>query len=162
MCVPPDEILKYQAYVSSVARSLLSDEHSAEDLAQRTLLYALERPPHSKQAVRSWLYLVLRNLAINAHKSRQRRLDHEILAARPATFREPDRAAEKECRARIRTLVESMDDPYRTVISLYYLESLGTREIANALSVPVSTIKTRLRRGRGLLTRAAKRLRPCS
>ena len=45
-------------------------------------------------------------------------------------------------------LVLSLREQYRQCLYLFYYEDYGIREIAEALEIPVNTVKTNLRRGR--------------
>ena len=44
--------------------------------------------------------------------------------------------------------LKSIDEKYRLVIMLYYVEGFKTSEISQILDVPESTVRTRLSRGR--------------
>ena len=45
-------------------------------------------------------------------------------------------------------LLKSMDEKYRTLLILYYVEGFNTREIAELLELNEHTVKTRLVRAR--------------
>lgn len=50
--------------------------------------------------------------------------------------------------AEFRTVLDSLDEPYRLVLLLYYGEELRVREIGTILGLPDEAVKSRLRRGR--------------
>lgn len=151
MKVSIDEVLKHRGFIESRARALSSDEHEAEDLTQRTLLYALERPPKSSFALRTWLRLVVRHLAINSRVSRRRQLEREHRVARESDLGEVSHAPSMEQSSEVIRCVEALHEPYRTVITQHYLEGHNTSQIASRLGIPVGTVKSRLRKGRELL-----------
>lgn len=49
--------------------------------------------------------------------------------------------------------LESLDEKYRLIMLLYYVEGFKTGEIGDILSMPESTVRTRLARGRQRLAR---------
>ena len=49
-------------------------------------------------------------------------------------------------------LIKDMDEKYRIVLLLYYLEGFNTREIAVILDMNEKTVQTRLARGRKLFS----------
>ena len=51
----PEQLLTHIGFVKSLAKSLVLDEHRATDIAQNTLLAALENPPAEGRPVRAWL-----------------------------------------------------------------------------------------------------------
>lgn len=58
------------------------------------------------------------------------------------------RVLQKEERGEITKAVLKLPVKYREVLLLYYYEDLQVSEVAEFLQVPVSTVKTRLQRGR--------------
>ena len=50
-------------------------------------------------------------------------------------------------------LLDCIDEKYRVVLVLYYVEGLKIREIAELLEMKESTVKTHLRRGKNSLKR---------
>src|SRR5215831_8916681 len=81
--VPLETLLTHRDWVRRLARSLVRDESSADDVEQRAWLAALRRPPRDAGTSRAWLGRVVRNLASDARRSRARRASHESTAARP-------------------------------------------------------------------------------
>lgn len=148
MAVAIEELYRQHDFLRGLALDLIDDEHRAEDLVQRTLLLALQRPPSSPGALRAWLRTVVRNLAIDSIQSERQRRQRERRAARAEAVSDRDLPAVSERRRSVLRAVAALDEPYRTSIELYYLQELGTRDISTRLGVPVSTVKTRLCRGR--------------
>ena len=48
--------------------------------------------------------------------------------------------------------LRQLDEKYRLVLMLYYIEGFKTREISQMLDVPEATVRTRLARGRERLS----------
>ena len=61
---------------------------------------------------------------------------------------------------RLRAVLQSLPAQYAAPLTLYYLESLDLKETARVLNVPVTTLKMRLCRGRGMLRRRLLAIEP--
>jgi len=142
--IPSDLLLAHSGFLRDLARGVLMDEAAAEDVVQETWIVALERPPGTRAALRGWLATVARNLALRRLRGEGRRMARERASARPE-------AEEVQGREQIlRSVVDAvlaLEEPYRTTVLLRYFEGLPPREIARRQGVPVTTVKSRLKRG---------------
>lgn len=77
-----EDLVAHDAWVRALARRLLTDENTAEDIAQNAMMAALERPPRKRAAVRAWLGRVVRNLVFMENRTLARRRLRERRAAR--------------------------------------------------------------------------------
>lgn len=147
-----------------LALRLTTDPSRAEDLVQDTVLKAF-RSWQSFQpgtSIRSWLFTILRNTFINDYRRRQREpIPMDLDAAESlATFR----AAEDEdpegtyfnqiVDAKVLEAIDALPQDFREVLVLSDVESMSYAEIAQMLSLPVGTVKSRLFRARRLLQKA--------
>ncbi len=147
----PEALLEHRAFLRAVAKGLLKDDAAAEDVAQETLLAAMERPPQGKN-LRGWLGAVARNLSLMTRRGERRRENRERRAARPEAVAPATEAlALLELQRKVVDAVRTLDEPYRTAIVLRYFHDLPVRELAARLRVPKETARTRLRRGLGIL-----------
>ena len=145
--VPLETLLTHRAWVRRLARSLVVDGPSADDVEQQTWLAALRNPPRHQATARAWLGRVVRNLALDSRRARLRRDAHELLAARPEAVRSTEHViAEAEAHTHLVTAVNSLAEPYRTTVLLRWFEDLPPTTIADRMDVPVETVRTRLRR----------------
>ena len=77
-----DTLLEHSGWVRSLARQLVSDAATAEDLEQRTWLAAIERPPTHSSNSRAWLGKVVRNFAgMHWRETNARRRREKIVGA---------------------------------------------------------------------------------
>ncbi len=128
--------------------------------------YALER--YSLQQVRTlqarpWLYKITWNVYRN-YISRSKPPVAVSLDTKAADFlldlddewqERPEAIYEQgERRRELETLVETLPEPYREVIGLYYFDDLSHQEIADLLNRPVGTVKTHVHRGLRMLRKA--------
>ena len=110
----------------------------------------------------TWLYRIARNTAFD-HLSRH---DREK-ANMPTTSISEDLTELKELPAEMHnpeediinqqeydkwlTNIEKLKDDYRRVARLNLIDNLGYKEIAEALDIPINTVKTRIRRAKAML-----------
>jgi protocatechuate 3,4-dioxygenase beta subunit len=76
------------------------------------------------------------------------RKKHESVTQIPEGFSSPEETvARGEARRQLIQAVLRLDEPYRTAILLRYYDDLPPREIAMQQSIPIETVKTRLKEG---------------
>ena len=145
--VPLDTLLAHREWVRALARSLVRDEHRADDVEQETWRMALERPPRHAGSLRAWFGTVVRNAARGAGRRAASRARFESMAVARAGVPSPDEVvAEAEVQHRLVEAVLALDEPYRTTVLLRWFQGLETSEIAARLGEPVETVRTRLKR----------------
>jgi RNA polymerase sigma-70 factor (ECF subfamily) len=159
-----DEAIPHLDALYRVALRLTGDPARAEDLVQDTMLkaYRAWRQYRPGTNAKGWLLTILRNTFINDY--RRRKLEPvamDLEAAEPhAVFRDVAEAdPEGAFFARIvdRKVIEAIDalpTDFREVLVLSDVEGLSYAEIAEALQVPVGTVKSRLFRARRQLQAA--------
>ena len=142
-----------------LARGLLTDFASAEDVVQGTWVAALERPPRGAAGpaglgLRAWLGTVARNLVRQRSRVEARRERRELQAARREAVPSAAEVVEREAvRGAVVDAVLALREPSRSAILLRFYEDLPPREIARRLDVPVETVRTRIKRGLAQLRR---------
>jgi len=165
----------FDAYARAIhhhAYRLTGDWSTAEDVVSLTFLEAWrlrERvdPDENAGPVRAWLYGIATNVARNVRRAARR---HAAAMARlPKPKPVPDHADEvtagvyeRERLALVRQAMALLRKNERDVLTLCVWSGLGYAEAAQALGVPVGTVRSRLSRARRKLAKlvAAGRLRP--
>jgi RNA polymerase sigma-70 factor (ECF subfamily) len=136
-------------------RRLVPEAGAAQDLAQEALLRAHGALPRLAAPARfeAWLCGIAANLARSWWRRQARApvslegLAPEVAATEPAllVLRTPEQAAlEAEGARRVQAAVEALPPALGRAVALFYLEGLSYAEVAAALAVPVSTVKSRL------------------
>ena len=150
---------RHQKSVHALVWRKIGDFHIAEDITQDTFLQAYKKlstlKNHNQFA--GWLYVIADRLCIDW--SRKRILITQSLEDTPVE--EIERAShahhvseERETELTehrhelVKKLLAKLPESERTVVTLYYLGEMTTKEIGKFLGVSVDTIKSRLRRGR--------------
>jgi transposase len=148
-------LLAQLPWLRRLARLLVRDAASAEDLVQEACLAALERPPLPDRELRPWLAVVLRNLVRMGARKRHRRLRREacfgtrVEVPVPADVALLGRALE-QC---VQELLESLEEPHRGLLLQRYRDGLSTAAIARRQGVTPATVRWRLMRARAELRR---------
>ena len=162
-----EEVLAHSDWVRRLALGLVGNEAGADDLTQEALLRAIERPPAHGSSLKAWLARVVRNLAIDHGRKRQRRQAREWkvvegqagpTAGTEVEVPQPvDIHARLEMQEQLAQAVRELPEPYRTTTVMYYFDQLGTEEIAARLGVQSSTVRNQLSRARARLRERLER-----
>jgi RNA polymerase sigma-70 factor (ECF subfamily) len=145
----------YQVPVYNLCYRMLGNAGDAEDAAQESFFRAykaIKRYDPSRK-FSTWLLTIASNYCIDQH--RRRRLPTFSIEETP-TQDFPDRTAispdnllvRNEQQAQVRKLLESLSSVDRAAVVLRYWYDYSYEEIASALSLSVSAVKSRLHRAR--------------
>ena len=147
-----EDLMRHGRFVRALARSLLADEHAAEDVAQEAWLRYFQRPPRSALDPRGWFARVVRNLASNARRDRDGRSEREqnLGGADPSEAR-ADPVVQAEILRSVVDAVLALDEPYRDVVLARYFRDWEPSRIARETGAPIATVKSRLQRALSLL-----------
>ena len=139
------------AFVRKLARSLAKDYHDSEDLAQQVWLDLLKKHGHARRP-RAWLSRVVRNKAVDSVREDVARRKKELHAARnKEEAQHEDETARLVVAEAVGKAIQTLGEPYRTVVLLRYYEGHPPRRIASMTGVPVNTVRTRLQRAQATL-----------
>jgi RNA polymerase sigma-70 factor (ECF subfamily) len=143
----PALLLRHSGWIHALARRLVADPDVAADLAQETLMEALQRPASERQ-LGSWMAAVLRNKFRKLLRGDAHRREREERASRPEELSSTLDVIERVATHRdVVEAVLALDEPYCRTILLRYFEGLSHREIARRLNVAVPTVNSRITRG---------------
>ncbi len=138
--------------VLRVCRSILRDEHDAEDAFQATFLVLVRRADavRRRESAGSWLHGVALRVAAHARAGMARRRRHERRAGELAVTADRSGAegVSPEFAAILHEELGRLPERYRAAIVLCYLEGQTCEAAARRLGWPVGTVKSRLARGR--------------
>jgi len=148
-------VRRWERRIFALTYGMLGREEDARDATQETFLSAFRnlRNFRGEAKVSSWLHRIAVNQCITRHRRAKVRnesgLDdeEEKHAANFATALElaPSHVVEGRERSRaVRRAVNSLPIELRQIVIMKEFEELTFREIADALDVPLSTVKSRL------------------
>lgn len=133
-----------------LALRTLGHREEAEDAVQTALYKSWRALPRFRGEAQfsTWFYRILwRECTDRLRRPAPLPTDQEI--ARADEAHDPERRWEDvERRHLVARVLKRLPLPYRTALTLFYLEELSVKEIAEILKLPVGTVKTHLYRGR--------------
>ena len=144
----------YQAYYRRLVAALYAltgDYAEAQDLVQEAYARALARPRVFLDVAdpEAWLRTVAVNLARTRWR-RRRLFDTLVRTGRVTRTPESVPGADPN-RVALVAALQQLSRPTREAIVLHHLADMSVYEVAEALGVPVGTVKARLSRGRTML-----------
>ena len=162
-------VLPHLDAAHNLARWLMRDPASAEDVLQEAMLRSLTYYPSFKGVnPRGWLLQIVRNTAY-ASMNLNRGVElvpmtnatdegEDVIARLPSGEDDPEttliRTRERE---RVRQMIAALPIELRETLVLRELEELSYKEIADVTDTPIGTVMSRLWRARRLLAQAARR-----
>jgi RNA polymerase sigma-70 factor, ECF subfamily len=136
---------RYRDWVAGLAQRFTGDDDAALDVLQETFLYVLRKFPGFRLTAnfKTFLYPAVRNLSIAA-----RRKAHRYQAADEEQRQLEQTAAPDSTpltgSPELRNLLKLLSEEQREVLMLRFVDGLSLTEIAEAMNIPVGTVKSRL------------------
>ncbi|KAA1429320.1 RNA polymerase sigma factor [Nocardioides antri] len=159
--IPATELLLELVHKHRIAHpaitTLLVDPADIEDAAQLTLIAVMEKMAQfeGRSRFQTWVRAIARNEALQVLRRKQRKNE-------PSGDEVPERAAFSRRlssvvadEVAVRQALDQVPEPYREALILREFDQLGYDEIAERLSVPVGTVRSRIARARELLAKQA-------
>ena len=150
----------YKGLVFGLLARSIPDRARAEELAQDVFLRVHRGLPYFRGEARlsTWMYRIIANVLAEEREARQRAglaisLDERTADGAPRV--EPvaiDNAySSLELRDRLHKAIAQLPPEYQMVVSGHYLQGLRYEDLAEALGLPMGTVKTHLHRAKRLL-----------
>ncbi len=157
---------RYAPTAMAIARRVVRQPFLAEEIVQEAFLAVWRNPEgydQSRGSVRAWLMGTVHHRAVDTvrREESQRRRAEESQLSEPTTVADPaeqvvDEIGLPEERKAVRGALEELPPEQRQVIELMYFDGLSQSKIAEKLSLPLGTVKSRTLLGmRRLRTRLA-------
>ncbi len=165
-------MLPFMDALYRTALSMTRNAGEAEDLVQDTYVRAFQYFDQFQTGTnaRAWLFRILTNLFINTYRKRVRepeRVSYDDLEdfflfnrltdaqARSGTARSPEEMVVERVQIEaIRDAIGQLPEEYRDTVLLADLNDFSYEEIAQTLTIPIGTVRSRLSRGRRLVQKA--------
>lgn len=145
---------RYSGLVYTVALRILGRSEEAEDLTQEVFLtfWKDDKFDPSRAALSTYLGVLTRSRALNRlaqRASRRRSLDHlQRIESEESKGPTPlELVALAEQRVQVREALAQLSDKQRQVLTLNYYQGFSHAAIAEALNLPLGTVKTNARQG---------------
>jgi RNA polymerase sigma-70 factor, ECF subfamily len=139
---------RYKNLVYAIVARMVTDRTQADDLAQEVFLKVHRGLPYFRGEARlsTWIYRIVLNVCTQARGRRRA----EVTGVEP--LQEPGGTdasfADFELRERLEKAIAQLPENYRLLISAHYLDGVQYESLAEALNIPIGTIKTHLYRAK--------------
>jgi RNA polymerase sigma-70 factor (ECF subfamily) len=157
-------VTRYQSMIAGIAWRSGCRREDVEDVVSEVLLKVYRnlhqyRPDH---AFSTWLYKLTANHVVDRSRRMKKErgrteMPEQVEDHAPGA---DDAMEEDERHALVREALKHVDERYREVMQLVYVEGLKVDETARILGTPEGTVKTRLMRGREALKKVLMRRNP--
>ncbi|MFM8532357.1 MAG: sigma-70 family RNA polymerase sigma factor [Acidimicrobiia bacterium] len=152
-----DAALPHAAALLRTATRLCGGRDACEDLVQETYLQAWRSFARFEPGTncRAWLYkiLIYSHSRLRWDQSRRPVVTSLETATESALLFDPP-TPDTLTATSVKAAFDSLPDAFRLVVLLVDVEQLSYREAADALDVPIGTVRSRLNRGRRLMRQA--------
>jgi RNA polymerase sigma-70 factor, ECF subfamily len=147
---------RYRDWVTSLAFRFTGDDSLALDVLQETFLYFLKKFPGFKLTaeLKTFLYPAVKNLSIAARRKAERHQstvsELVVLENRPvesAAATNPDDLS---------AVLTGLSEEHREALLLRFVDGLSLGEIAEAMEIPLGTVKSRLHNALRLLRKDSR------
>ena len=152
-------VQKYQKRVHALAWRKIGDFHYAEEITQDTFLQVYKKLPTLKNPKQfaGWLYVIANRVCISWLRKRKPAMqsladtpEEEIEESSHTHYvsEQSETAVVEHNSELVKKLLQKLPESERTVMTLYYLGEMTTKEIGNFLGVSANTVTSRLQRAR--------------
>ncbi len=157
-------VTRYTAPVYNLIYRFVQDRGEAENLTQETFIRIWKALPRLKldRPLRPYLMRIAVNQCRTWAQQRRTKWAFPIEPESSAAESDKDvndlidRLNEEELRTRLASAIAQLPPLYQTVLTLRYDQELAYEEIAEALQLPLNTVRTHLHRAKGRLREILK------
>jgi RNA polymerase sigma factor (sigma-70 family) len=140
----------YKGALFTIILQIIPDKIIAEDVLQDAFITAwknIDKYDASKGRLFTWLFNVTRNCAINTTRSKNYKSEqkNDSIDNYVSYVDEKENTVLNINQIGLRKQIHQLREDYKNVVELSYFNGYTHEEIAKILTVPVGTVKTRLR-----------------
>ena len=138
---------RYKHLVYGMVWRLTNDRSQTDDLAQEVFLKVYRGLPYFRGEARlsTWIFRIVSNVCSESRSRRTPEVSaHPVLepGVRDGAF------ADLELRDRLDKAIAQLPEQYRVLIAAHYLDGVQYEALAEALDIPIGTVKTHLHRAK--------------
>lgn len=149
----------YKEKVYKIAFSILKNEHDSKDVLQDTFIKVIDNIDKLKDKNKfdKWIKAIAYNTAKMKYNKNKKELpvdnsSYIDFVSNHIDLQLPEKLLEqKEFNGFMMEQINSLNNQYNEVISLYYYSELTYQEISECLDVSIGTVKSRLYRAKQIL-----------
>ena len=141
----------YKNLVFAMIARTVQDRSQVEDLAQDVFLRVHRGLPYFRGEARlsTWIFRIVANVCTQARTRRPAPISLDDERSAPITPSGADpQFADIELRDRLEKAIARLPDQQRLLIAAHYLQGVQYEDLADALGLPLGTVKTHLYRAK--------------
>jgi RNA polymerase sigma-70 factor (ECF subfamily) len=142
---------RYKNLVFAMIMRTIPDRSRTEDLAQDVFLRIHRGLPYFRGEARlsTWIYRIVINVCMQDRGRGTSSVSLDDANARVSTPAAADRHADDlELRDRLEKAIAQLPPQYRLLIAAHYLRGVQYEDLAEAMNMPLGTVKTQLHRAK--------------
>lgn len=139
---------RYRDWIVRLAYRFTGNENDALDVLQETFAYLLKKTPNLRLTARmtTFLYPVVKHLSLSLLRKEKRYVsDDKILESIKAPESTPTSLED------LSLLLKALPSHQKEVVLMRFVDDMDLKEIAEALNIPLGTVKSRLHNALNLL-----------
>jgi RNA polymerase sigma-70 factor (ECF subfamily) len=147
---------RYHLRLTRFIMNLIHRPHIAEEVLNDTLMVVWKRAGAYDGAskVSTWIFAIAYRRTLSAMRGHREPMEDPAVDTRACPADDPEqRLGKNQTRQLLIEAMRALSPDHRTVVDLTYFHELGYREIAEIMSCPVDTVKTRMYHARRHLKR---------
>ena len=150
MSFQPNGIVGEMDKLKKFAYKLCRNKHDAEDLLQATVLKAIEKRDMFKEGTNlfSWSSKIMYNDFVSAYRRKvkfESKYDAEDLIKNKSV---KPRQEKKALYGRVSEAMDGLNQKHRQVLDMVCIQGMRYKDVAEQLSIPIGTVRSRLSRAR--------------
>ena len=146
---------RYKNLVFGLIARMIQDRSRAEDVAQDVFLRVHRGLPYFRGEARlsTWIYRIAANVCAQSVAPAVVPFDDERTSSRTLPAAADRRFGDIELHDRLEKAIARLPTHYRLLIAAHYLDGMKYEDLAEALKLPLGTVKTQLHRAKQQLRR---------
>jgi RNA polymerase sigma-70 factor (ECF subfamily) len=146
---------RYKDLVFALIARTVQDRGRAEDLAQDVFLRVYRGLPYFRGEARlsTWIYRIVANVCVQEHGRPAPPVSLDEKQGSVAASAPDRQFGDLELRDRLEKAIARLPANYRLLVAAHYLEGVHYEDLAEALQLPLGTVKTQLYRAKQQLRR---------
>lgn len=140
----------YSKALFGVINHIVNNQEESEDVLQNTFLKIWNNfasYDEQKGRLYTWMLNIARNLAIDSTRSKHEKIKNKIQETSDSVYHKNNLFAENNSHDSIglKNILDNLKDDQKEIIDLAYYEGYTQEEISKKLSLPLGTVKTKVR-----------------
>ena len=140
----------YKDLVYGLIHRMISDRSLVDDLAQDVFLKIHRGLPYFRGEARlsTWIFRIVQNVCAQARSRRSPEVSLDGASPRHEPGSKDGAFQEIELRDRLQKAMDQLSPSYRMLVAAHYLRGVQYEALAEALNMPLGTVKTHLYRAK--------------